>query len=364
MAQWTLKYTTVEDPSNYITITGNVDGNYYYNIPDDIANRNINLYNVDITGINSSRIFFYSNYTGYGDSFNSTFKTLYYLDNFSNTSNVTNMWCMFKDCSNLTTISNFNTSNVTDMDSMFCNCYNLTNVPNFNTSNVVDMHYMFENCYSLIHISNFDTSNVVKMSWTFRNCYNLTNVPNFNTSNVINMSYMFLDCYSLINIPNFDTRNVTNMSYMFKDCNNLINIPNFDISNVTDMEDMFDGCSNLSNLSLKNIVKSLPNVSQLTSQNSNLRNIGLSRTQINYISTTKYASQLQARGWNIEDNYVKPNLVKSLKMKQSDGTMNLAMLGTNAEYVDMEDGTTLEETVQNLKQYIDDNVANILGGMY
>ena len=130
------------------------------------------------------------------------------------------------------------------------------------------------------------------------------------------------------------------------------------------MELMFRNCNNLSNQSLKNIARSLPNVSQLTSQNSNLRNIGLSQSQINYISTTKYASQLQARGWNIEDNYVKPDLVKSLKMKQSDGTMNLAMLGTNAEYVDMEDGTTLEETVQNLKQYIDDNVANILGGMY
>lgn len=175
---------------------------------------------------------------------------------------------------------------------------------------------------------------------------------------------MFQGCENLTNMPSFDTSNVRSMVNMFCSCVNLVNVPYFNTSNITNISNMFDSCFNLSNLSLKNIAKSLPNVSQLTDQNNNLQNIGLSKNQINYISTTKYASQLQARGWDIEDNYVKPDLVKSLKMKQSDGTMNLAMLGTDAEYVDMEDGTTLEETVQNLKQYIDDNVANILGGMY
>lgn len=366
MAQWTLKYTTIEDPSNYITITGNVNGNYYYDIPYDMANRNIpNLYNVDITGINSSKILFYSNYNlKYGYTFKDTFKTLYYLDNFSNTSNVTNMYQMFYRCYNLTTVPNFDTSNVINMYQMFTYCYNLTNVSNFNTINVTDMSEMFSSCRNLISIPDLNTSKVTDMGWMFNGCQNLNNILNFNTFNVINMSNMFCNCRNLTNIPNFNTSKVTNMSYMFKDCSKLINIPNFDTSNVKNISYMFHNCNNLSNLSLKSIAKSLPNVSQLTSQNSNLQNIGLSQNQINYISTTKYASQLQARGWDIEDNYIKPDLVKSLKMKQSDGTMNLAMLGTNAEYVDMEDGTTLEETVQNLKQYIDDNVANILGGMY
>ena len=114
---------------------------------------------------------------------------------------------------------------------------------------------------------------------------------------------------------------------------------------------------------MTNIARSLPNVAQLTSQNSNLQNIGLSQKQIDYISTTKYASQLQARGWNIANNYVKPALVKSLKIKQTDGSMNLAMLGMDSEYVNMADGTTLEDTIQNLKKYIDDIVANILNNM-
>lgn len=415
MAQWTLKYTTVEDPSNYITVTGSANKNSYYNIPYNLFNSTSmpNLYNVNITGINSSDMIFYSeNNSNTGTDFSGAFKKLYYLDNLSNTSkivdmsdmfrscqnlitisnfdtsNVTNMYLMFKDCTNLTTVSNLDTSNVKDMNGMFNNCTNLTTVPNFNTSNVIYMNGMFYDCDNLINIPNFNTSKVDDMSDMFLQCSNLINIPNFDTSNVTDMSRMFYYCKKLNNIPNFNTINVTDMSsmfsacqnlvnapflntsnvedmgWMYQQCRNLINIPVFNTSKVVDMDNMFGFCFNLSNLSLKNIARSLPNVSQLTSQNSNLQNIGLSQNQINYISTTKYASQLQARGWNIEDNYVKPDLVKSLKMKQSDGTMNLAMLGTNAEYVDMEDGTTLEETVQNLKQYIDDNVANILGGMY
>ena len=279
------------------------------------------------------------------------------------TSNVRNMRSMFY-WDNLINVPNFDTSNVTDMVSMFYACSSLINIPNFNTSNVTNMKGMLSDCYSLTAVPNLDTSNVTNMGEMLKSCRNLTNIPNFNTSKVTNMSQMFFGCYNLAAVPNLDTSNVTNMQIMFLNCRNLINIPNFNTSNVQNISNMFRSCFNLSNQSLRNIARSLPNVSQLTSQNSNLQNIGLSQNQINYISTTKYASQLQARGWNIEDNYVKPDLVKSLKMKQSDGTMNLAMLGTNAEYVDMEDGTTLEDTIQDLKQYIDDNVANILGGMY
>ena len=312
------------------------------------------------------------------------------------TSNVTNMAFMFSTCENLINIPNFDTSNVKNMSFMFYSCYNLINVPNFNTTNVTDMSNMFScdwfdfgskflkiknipdfdtsnvtnmsgmfnGCSNLINISNFDTSNVKNMSHMFSGCNNLTTTPNFDTSNVTNMKWMFSSSRNLITIPNLNTINVKDMQNMFTSCYNLINIPLFNTSNVINMGNMFNSCYNLSNLSLKNIARSLPNVSQLTSQNSNLQDIGLSEDQINYISTTKYASQLQARGWNIEDNYIKPDLVKSLKMKQSDGTMNLAMLGTNAEYVDMEDGTTLEDAIQDLKQYIDDSIANILGGMY
>ena len=44
--------------------------------------------------------------------------------NLLDTSNVTNMWYMFRECSSLTSldVSNFDTSKVTEMVTMFCEC--------------------------------------------------------------------------------------------------------------------------------------------------------------------------------------------------------------------------------------------------
>lgn len=413
MAQWTLNYTTY-DNSQWTSVVGNISSGgtpLLFNLPwtqenlpnfkdvelDIATAENLILWRIDNSGtylylcnvwpniqtanihntrnvVNMTKMFYScdnlnnianmdtSNVTDMSSMFVSC-RNLINMPNF-NTSKVTSMNNMFRDCSNLTNIPNLNTINVTTMNNMFSGCYSLTTIPNFNTSNVTSMYSMFSSCENLTEIPHFNTSNVVNMSIMFSGCHSLTTIPNLDTSNVTNMAWMFSTLGNLITIPNLNTINVINMRNMFTSCYNLINIPLFNTSNVIDMRNMFNRCHNLSNLSLKNIARSLPNVSQLTSQNSNLQNIGLSQNQINYISTTRYASQLQARGWNIADNYVKPALVKSVKMKQSDGTINLAMLGTNAEYVDMEDGTTLEETVQNLKQYIDDNVANILGGTY
>ena len=70
--------------------------------------------------------------------------------NLLDTSNVTNMWYMFRECSSLTNldVSNFDTSNVTVTKRMFDNCSSLTelDVRNFNTSKVTDMSYMFCRC--------------------------------------------------------------------------------------------------------------------------------------------------------------------------------------------------------------------------
>ena len=63
-----------------------------------------------------------------------------------NTTNVTDMYEMFRGCTSLTSVPLFDTSNVTNMRSMFSNCSNLTTVPLFNTSNVTNMSYMLNGC--------------------------------------------------------------------------------------------------------------------------------------------------------------------------------------------------------------------------
>ena len=181
-----------------------------------------------------------------------------------NTSNVTNMFGMFDDCSGLTNldVSNFKTDNVTDMSRMFYGCSGLTSldVSNFKTDIVTDISRMFSGCSGLtsLDVSNFNTDKVNSMWSMFSDCSGLTNldVSNFKTDNVTDISGMFADCSGLtsLDITNFKTDNVTDMSWMFEGCSGLtsLDVSNFKTDNVTDMRSMFYGCSGLTNLDVSN----------------------------------------------------------------------------------------------------------------
>ncbi len=121
--------------------------------------------------------------------------------------------CWFKDFYYLKTIENLDrldTSKVTDMYSMFDNCYNLTSldVTGFDTSQVTDMSFMFYSCDGLtsLDLTGFDTSQVTCMSNMFSYCWNLTTIyaSDFTAaSNVYNSSIfynfsMFDNCKKLV----------------------------------------------------------------------------------------------------------------------------------------------------------------------
>ena len=137
------------------------------------------------------------------------------------TSKVTDMRCMFWDCSSLTTLdlSNFDTSEVTDMHNMFTHCSSLTNLDlsNFYTPKLHTMWSMFFCCYSLttLDVSNFDTSKVTNMSTMFSGCSSLTilDLSNFNTSEVTNMKSMFSRCSSLATLYISSNFNILNVKY-------------------------------------------------------------------------------------------------------------------------------------------------------
>ncbi len=181
-----------------------------------------------------------------------------------NTSNVTNMRGMFKQCGyyDLKTLNlgpNFDTSNVTDMAYMFDKCGTYGTVEDdfdlgdkFDTSKVTNMSYMFRyfgQDWTAFNLgSKFDTSKVTNMSAMFEEftCESLDLGDKFNTSNVTNMSRMFyrLGCGSSLDLGNnFDTSKVTNMSEMFfQACSDLQTLDlgdKFDTSEVTNMSYMF-----------------------------------------------------------------------------------------------------------------------------
>ena len=196
------------------------------------------------------------------------------FDNFD-TSQVTNMGSMFRDCSSLTSldVSKFKISRVTNISLMFASCNNVTSldVSKFDTRKVTNMSYMFYNCRVLtsLDVSKFDTSQVTNMSAMFYDCSGLTSldVSKFDTSKVTDMSYMFQYCNRLtsLDVSKFDTRKVTNMKAMFNTCVSLtsLDVSKFDTSRVTDMGFMFSSCSSLTSLDVSKF-----DTSQVTDMNS------------------------------------------------------------------------------------------------
>ena len=200
------------------------------------------------------------------------------LSNF-NTKNVTNMGWMFNNCNNLKNIKGleyFVTSKVIDMNSIFQLCKELEylDFSNFDTSNVTNMGCMFDECTSLKGIkgiNNFITNKVTDMNSMFQYCNKLEylDLSNFDTSNVINMSFMFNKCNKLKEIKGinkFITSKVTDMKAMFNECNELesLDLSNFDTSNVTNMGWMFCDCNKLKYLNLLNFYINCENEDMLS----------------------------------------------------------------------------------------------------
>lgn len=122
-----------------------------------------------------------------------------------------------------------NDVSVQSLDGWFYNCNNLKNIyfNNFNTSNVTNMTCLFMLCSSLsaLDLSGFDTQRVTTMPGMFMGCSSLTtlNLSNFNTSNVTDMMVMFSSCSSLtsLDLSSFDMSKVTNTTSMFAGCTSL-----------------------------------------------------------------------------------------------------------------------------------------------
>ena len=179
---------------------------------------------------------------------------------------ITDMSCMFSQCSSLISlpdINKWNTINITNMGLIFAECSSLLYLPNiskWNTKNVTNMVGMFYNCSSLLSLSDlhkWNTNNVIKMKCLFYGCLKLkylSGISDWNTSNVIDMSFMFHSCESLISLTdlsNWDTSKVTYMNSMFSSCYSLKSLPDiskWNTSNVVDMKQMFYECKSLRNL--------------------------------------------------------------------------------------------------------------------
>ena len=161
----------------------------------------------------------------------------------------------------------WDTSRLTTLEDMFRDCKNLTRIRDINkwdVSNCESLTAMFTGCESLtsLDLSGWDTSNVTTINSMFANCYGLTsiNLSGWDTSNVTNMKGMFVSCESLktINLSHFITSNVINIAEMFVYCKSLtsVNLSGFDLSKITNRnnaDNLFYRCENLKYINFSNL---------------------------------------------------------------------------------------------------------------
>lgn len=238
---------------------------------------------IDLSGLNTSGV----------TDMQSMFRECHSLRNLNlgsmDTANVTNMKRMFFNCSSLSSLdlSNFNTENVTEMSGMFSSCRSLNSLDlsSFNTANVTDMSDMFQLCISLnsLNLGSFNTQKVANMSRMFDNCQKLNSLDlsSFDTVNVTSMASMFCCCYSIsrLDLTSFNTANVTDMSNMFAGGNSLNSLDwdGFNTAKVTNMTGMFAGCSWLKSVDLSDFsTANVTNMDRMFSGCGQLKSVDLS----------------------------------------------------------------------------------------
>lgn len=140
--------------------------------------------------------------------------------------NVENLTGVFMMCTNLTEIKgieNWNTSKVTSMNQLFYQCKKITslNISGWDTGQVTNMGGMFDTCESLasLDLSDWDTSKVTTMNGLFANCLVLTslNVSGWDTSSVTTMDAVFYGVRAItsLDLSDWNVQNVTNFKNFF-----------------------------------------------------------------------------------------------------------------------------------------------------
>ena len=129
-----------------------------------------------------------------------------------NTSFINDMSYLFNTCGDgfISKEKSFLSIGICDSSEISINSFlkSLPDISKWDTSNVTDMSCMFKRCSllkSLPDISKWDTSNVILMYEMFSHCSSLLSLPDiskWNFSNVINMIEKFSYCSPLSSLPN------------------------------------------------------------------------------------------------------------------------------------------------------------------
>jgi hypothetical protein len=193
------------------------------------------------------------------------------LDDFSDTSLITQYLRAFQNCSSLTSFPLINTSAGTNFSSAWQNCSSLTSFPLINTAAGTSFSSAWQNCSSLTSFPLINTAAGTNFFAAWLNCSSLTSFPLINTAAGTIFQRAWQNCSSLTSFPLIDTAAGTNFSEAWRSCSSLTSFPLINTASANNFDAAWYDCSGLTSFALintatvTNFAQAWVNCSSLTS---------------------------------------------------------------------------------------------------
>jgi hypothetical protein len=158
----------------------------------------------------------------------------------------------WRACSSLTSFPLIDTSAGTSFQSAWNGCSSLTSFPLINTAAGTSFQSAWNGCSSLTSFPLINTAAGTNFSFAWNSCSSLTSFPLIDTSAGTTFQQSWNTCSSLTSFPLIDTSACTNFRFTWQDCSSLTSFPLIDTSAGTDFQATWNGCSSLTSFPLIN----------------------------------------------------------------------------------------------------------------
>jgi hypothetical protein len=174
------------------------------------------------------------------------------LDDFPDTSLITQYVRAFQNCSSLTSFPLINTAAGTNFDRAWLNCSSLTSFPLIDTGAGTNFSVAWQGCSSLTSFPLINTAagTAFNSAWTL--CSSLTSFPLINTAAGTTFAFAWANCSSLTSFPLINTAAGTNFDRAWLNCSSLTSFPLIDTGAGTNFSVAWQSCSSLTSFPLIN----------------------------------------------------------------------------------------------------------------
>jgi hypothetical protein len=192
--------------------------------------------------------------TAAGTNFGSAWNACSSLTSFPliNTAAGTSFSSAWSNCNSLTSFPLINTAAGTNFQQAWVNCTSLTSFPLINTAAGTNFSFAWSGCSSLTSFPLINTAAGTNFLQAWVNCSSLTSFPLINTAAGINFGSAWVNCSSLTSFPLINTAAGTNFVSAWRDCTSLTSFPLINTAAGTNFQQAWRFCTSLTSFPLIN----------------------------------------------------------------------------------------------------------------